>query len=246
VKRKAGTTYETLKRKPLAENGETYTTQQDTTITEAMDTIHTTLPDVNTGVKKIKCDHGYSTKHTEKHTTPDTCTCTTNPCHFCQISFHDLLLENEQLKCYIKKMEEEAIKKDQELLKRSYKVEHIKHSDSLVLMHTGVASYNRFQWIYKQVEPKVNRMQYYKGSQSDTIKSYQIHNKQKPGPKRLLTHENELLLTLMKLRLNLSEVFLAHLFGASISLVSQVLSTWLPLLAHELKPLIHWPAQEQL
>ena len=44
--------------------------------------------------------------------------------------------------------------------------------------------------------------------------------------KRLLKPENELLVVLMKLKLNLSEQFLAHLFGTSMSLISQMLSTY--------------------
>ena len=69
---------------------------------------------------------------------------------------------------------------------------------------------------------------------------------QRPGPKRLLNPENELLVVLMKLKLNLSEQFLAHLFGTCTSLISLVLSTWLPLLAAELRPLLYCPKQEEL
>ena len=43
----------------------------------------------------------------------------------------------------------------------------------------------------------------------------------------------------MKLKLNLSEQFLAHLFGTCTSLIPQVLSTWLPLLAVDLRPLLY-------
>lgn len=44
----------------------------------------------------------------------------------------------------------------------------------------------------------------------------------------------------------MSEQFLAHLFDTCTSLISQVLSTWLPLLAAELRPLLYWPKQEEL
>lgn len=62
----------------------------------------------------------------------------------------------------------------------------------------------------------------------------------------MLSPVNELLLTMMKLRLNLVEGFLAFLFGVSVSLVSSILSTWIPFLALELKPLIYWPSREQI
>ena len=39
--------------------------------------------------------------------------------------------------------------------------------------------------------------------------------------------------------------FLGHLFGISQSLVTAILSTWIPLLALELKPLIYWPTREE-
>ena len=49
----------------------------------------------------------------------------------------------------------------------------------------------------------------------------------------------------MKLRLNLNNEFLGHLFGISQSFVTAILSMWIPLLALELKPLIHWPTREE-
>ena len=78
------------------------------------------------------------------------------------------------------------------------------------------------------------------------MKSYQVKKTQRPGPKRLLKPENELLVVLMKLKLHLSEQFLAHLFGTGTSLISQVLSTWLPLQAAERRPVLYWPKQEKL
>ena len=64
------------------------------------------------------------------------------------------------------------------------------------------------------------------------------------GPEGVLSHENELLIT-MKLRLSLNSQFLGHLFGVSSSLVTVILSTWFPLLVLELKPVIFWPTREQ-
>ena len=39
---------------------------------------------------------------------------------------------------------------------------------------------------------------------------------------------------------------LAFRFGISVSLVSQILSTWIPLLSRELHGLIYWPTQEEI
>lgn len=44
----------------------------------------------------------------------------------------------------------------------------------------------------------------------------------------------------------MSGQLLAHLFGTCTSLISQVLSTWIPLLAAELRPCLYRPKQEEL
>ncbi|XP_023696232.2 uncharacterized protein [Paramormyrops kingsleyae] len=54
----------------------------------------------------------------------------------------------------------------------------------------------------------------------------------------------ELLLTLMKLRLNLSEEFLGHLFGINQSTVSRIFLHWIHVMANKLQPLILWPKRE--
>ena len=103
-----------------------------------------------------------------------------------------------------------------------------------------------FEWTYDQVKHKLDYIQYYKGPNSHIVKRYQANKGKKPGPQRMLSPQNELFLTLMKLRLNLNSEFLGHLFGISQSLVTAILSTWIPLLVHtlELKPLIHWPTKK--
>jgi hypothetical protein len=129
---------------------------------------------------------------------------------------------------------------------KRFGIHSIQHSDHLVKVHTGLPSYSLFYWIFNEVKEPARNMKYYKGDQSLNTKSYQEHNTQKPGPKRKLCLEDELLLTLMKLRLNLTLDFIASLFQVSPALVSTVISTWISLLALELKPLIHWPSPEQL
>ena len=112
-------------------------------------------------------------------------------------------------------------------------------------LYTGLDNYDLFEWVYNQVKGKVPVLQYYKGPDSHKLKRYQMDRSKKPGPERVLSPENELLLTPMKLRLSLNSQFLGHLFGVSSSLVTVILSTWLPLLSLDLKPLIFWPTREQ-
>ena len=108
-----------------------------------------------------------------------------------------------------------------------------------ILFHTGLKSYPLLTWILNLVKPKLPYIQYYKGANSRNIKLYQVKKTQRSGPKRLLNPENKLLVVLMKLKLNLREQFLAHLFDTCTSF-SQVLATWLPLLAAELRPLLYY------
>lgn len=106
----------------------------------------------------------------------------------------------------------------------------IKHSDELMRLHTGLENYAIFKWMFNEVRSKLPSIHYFKGAQSQNIKRYQIVEEKKPGPQRKLSHENELFLTLMKLKLNLSLKFLAYLFKICTSVVSQIISTWLALL----------------
>uniref|UniRef100_A0A8C4GJR4 DDE Tnp4 domain-containing protein n=1 Tax=Dicentrarchus labrax TaxID=13489 RepID=A0A8C4GJR4_DICLA len=65
-------------------------------------------------------------------------------------------------------------------------------------------------------------------------------------PKQSLKPAQELLLTLMKLCLNLSEEFLGYLFGIHQSTVSRVFHRWIHVMASRLHPLILWPEREDL
>lgn len=145
---------------------------------------------------------------------------------------HDL----DEAKTMIKELENRSI----------FSIDNIKHSDSLIKLYTGLTSYQLFVWLLDEVEGAASNMKYYKGEDSVETSSYQESNVNKPGPKRKLCLADELLLTLMKLRLNLNQEFLASLFHVSPSLVSSVITTWISLLAFELKPLIHWPTRAQL
>ena len=158
--------------------------------------------------------------------------------------------EIEQLKLEIESKNQEILELKRKIfdLEKSstFGINSIKHSDNLIKIHTGLPSYALFCWILDEVRPAASNMQYYKGEQSHETKQYQENNSLKPGPKRKLSLEDEFLLTLMKLKMNLNQDFLVSLFKVCPSLVSSVISTWIPLLAFELKPLIYWPASEEL
>ena len=122
-----------------------------------------------------------------------------------------------------------------------FSIDQIKHSPSLMKLNT-----EKFEWIFKHIEVNLPNLKYYRGEHSTIEKKYHTDELMKPGPKRKLSHRDEMLLTLMKLRLDLLEDDMAFRFNISTSLVSQILSTWIPLLGKELSGLIYWPTREEV
>lgn len=129
---------------------------------------------------------------------------------------------------------------------RQFGVHQVCGNDNTMKMLTGLPSWSVFEWLFKKLEPKLPYLQYYKGEGSLTQKVYQTNMTSKPGPGRIISHQNEMLLTLMKLRVNSLEEDLALRFGISTSLVSCIWSTWIPFLGLELQPLINWPAVDAI
>ena len=175
----------------------------------------------------------------------DECSCQQALCVKCKRRVIQTIEENENLRNENAKLKEslDSVRKNNS--SDNFSIDKIKDSDYLVKLHTGLDNFKVFEWIYDQVKDKVPYMQYYKGPESHDVKRYQVTKCKKPGPERILSAENELLLTLIKLRLNLNSQFLAFMFGVSPRLVTTIISTWLPLLSLELKPLIHWPTREE-
>ena len=164
--------------------------------------------------------------------------------------------ESEILKFKMKLQEKE--KENKELIseknkiimdltsKPNFGINSIKKSDELVKVYTGLPTYALFNWLFEEVKEPAKNMNYYRGEKSSTDKYYQVNDKNKPGPKRKLCLEDELLITLIKLRHNVNIEFIAGLFNVSASLISVTITTWISLLALELKPLIYWPSQDML
>ena len=68
----------------------------------------------------------------------------------------------------------------------------------------------------------------------------------KPGPPRKMSFETELLLVLMKLRLDLLQTDLAYRSDVSPGKVSQIFVTWIKLLSKQLGVLIIWHSKSQV
>ena len=132
------------------------------------------------------------------------------------------------------------------LLAGQFSMDKIKDDDAAVLFYTGFPNYGALISFYNFIEPKLAKMQYWKGEKLlKENQSYQMDdNRKKPGPPRKLSYLDEFLLVLMRLKAGLFVQDLADRFGISTSLVSRICITWINLLYVELKDLFPFPAQE--
>ena len=95
-------------------------------------------------------------------------------------------------------------------------------SDDKVCFYTGLPGLDSLKTILQFVEPHVNR-------KSKTLTAFQ-----------------ELVMVLMKLRLNVPQQDLAYRFDVSQSTVSRVFLSWMTVMDIRLTPLIAWPEREEL
>ena len=132
------------------------------------------------------------------------------------------------------------------LLSRQFSLDKIKDDDSAILFYTGFPSYKALMSFFKYIEPKLEKMQYWKGER--LIKGSQPcqedENRKKPGPSRKLSFLDEFLLVLMRLKAGLFVHDLADRFGISISLVPGICLTWINLLYFELEDNFPFETQE--
>lgn len=168
----------------------------------------------------------------------------TEPDIFLELQRKIALLEIELADCQEKLWEAE--KEKAVLLERQFSLEKIKDDNAAVLFYTGFPSYDALISVYKYIEPKLAKMQYWKGE--NLLKESQPYqtddNKRKPGPSRKLSYLDEFLLVLMRLKAGLFVQDLADRFGISTSLVSRICITWINLLYYEMKELFPFPTQE--
>ena len=104
-------------------------------------------------------------------------------------------------------------------------INSIKHDDSLISFYTGFSSYAIFLAFFQFLGPAVNKLHCW-GMSSGTRKR---HRSTKLAP------IDQLLMTLVKLRLNLKVKDLAFRFGVSPAGVSRYITTWICFLYHYFK-----------
>ena len=96
--------------------------------------------------------------------------------------------------------------------------------------YNGLITLKSFNVLYKIVSPFIRR------SRRGRVQSVNKGKAKKFGPKWKLASEEELLITLMKLRLGSLSEELADKFNDSCSLISSIFKTWIKALSNVLKP----------
>ena len=126
---------------------------------------------------------------------------------------------------HIQLLEQEnaGLKRSLEVSCKPFRLEDIAHSDQLIRCYTGFPSYVVLMAFFEFLGPAVNNIQYW-GSKKGSSRR-----------QKKLDPLNCLFLTLIKLRLNLTEQDLAFCFGVSTSTVSRYFITWICFLYNHLK-----------
>ena len=119
---------------------------------------------------------------------------------------------------------------------KRFSIEQIRDDDRLMCFYTGFKSYVVFLAFFRFLGPAVNKLNYW-GS-STTPRQRKRTTKLSPM--------DQLVLTLMKLRLNLKTLDLACRFGTSPTAVSRYITTWICYLYHHLTEVDWMPSVQQV
>ena len=148
-------------------------------------------------------------------------------------TINTLLLKVKLLEANVENLTEE----NKSLNEKGFCVEDIITNSKLITVYTGLQNYDVFKWLFRRLETKAQYLNYVSGKSGST--------RSRTGPKRKLSLENEFFLTLVRLRLGLTEIDIGCRFKISQSTVSTILRTWIPFLAKEFEVFIRWPSKEE-
>jgi hypothetical protein len=137
---------------------------------------------------------------------------------------------NEKLRWQETQLE---IKRDKSLKHTDLKTDHS------VKLLTGIPSRAVFHKLFDMVKSNVKKVRYWSGPSKSVRKGRNFRKSPKKfGPKRVLAQKDEFLMTLMKLRLGSTNADLGQRFNVSSTTVSNIFTTWIKVLASELRCLI--------
>lgn len=235
---------------------------QDTNLPAEDIQIYTATPYIDYVKKSAQSDHCYTGINKEKNSTckeklqsdnhlnksdhsyASKCDCSSNcVCKGCFTKQQTINKLNSQL-IYL---QQQLHSKGTKNMVHTTMTNNIVKDDSKTRLYTGLPNADVFDRLYKHLLPRAKRLTYWSGSKKIvSTKAKRVFKKspKKFGPKRKLSVKDELVMTLMKCKVGMNSELLGDFFGVQLSVVSQVLNTWLKFLAYELKPLIHWPDKE--
>ena len=117
-------------------------------------------------------------------------------------------------------------------------LDSVKDNDKLFKFYTGFPDYKTFHALSTYLKPKAINLQYYGGGKKRKL-SGNFKNKsftRKPGPERQITPEEELFMTLCRLRLGVPTQEWALHFGLKVSTYESIFNTWVVLSLLNLSP----------
>ena len=171
-------------------------------------------------------------------------------CQNCQNRIDDLRGKIKVLESLLHEARDKITQLENEveyLKNKPFQLKDIEHDDNLVELYTGLPNKSMFYFLLSKLLPKTEKLHYYKGMNSYTVKGYQAkENSKKPGRKRTTTPAQDMFMTLCRFRQNLSEEDISYRFKMTVGNVSTILSTWTTFLARELEGLICWPTREEV
>ena len=134
----------------------------------------------------------------------------------------------------------------QSKVERPFGVECIK-DDKMMKFYTGIPSKDAFFAIYACMNSSLPKVKYWRGCRTlcNPLR-YKTNHLKKHGRKRHLSSKDELLLTLMKIRLGLLNQDLADRFGVSKQSVSNIFTTWVKVLDKFIGSLVFNPPKDMV
>ncbi|KAK3097396.1 hypothetical protein FSP39_009272 [Pinctada imbricata] len=122
-------------------------------------------------------------------------------------------------------------------VKHPFTVNDIKTDESMKF-YTGIRCISGFKKLVLVIKPSLTKLRYWNGPRFQCNPLKHKYMNKKKGPQRRLSCEDELLLSLMKIRLGLLNKDLAQRFGISEQHVSNIFTTWVKVLSKTLGSLV--------
>lgn len=169
----------------------------------------------------------------------------------------DTCIQIEELQAQIAKLEEETktlrlenkdlLKTVDELVGNQFGIVKFKDSDSDISFYTGFPNYQTLLACYNFLNPGEHGENIvYVTSSNDDFLTPLNNQRNKPGRRRKLSTLDEFFMVLVRMRLGLFELDLAHRFGVHVSTVNRICISWINFMYLKFGYLNMWPSREEI